>query len=92
MPGTVDLAPTLHALWIAGFCLCGLLGSIAVAMPGVFQRLARQSSQWVDAERLLAVLDKRVDIDTYILRYTRLFGAFILCGLCAAWLLYTRRG
>jgi hypothetical protein len=79
-------------LWIVGFCLCGALGLMAVAAPRAFQRLAQRSSKWVDSEKLLAVLDKRVDIDAYVLRYTRLFGAAVLCGLCAAWMLYTRRG
>jgi len=68
------------ALWSL-LAISALLGLIAVISPRWFQILATQGSQWVDTNKLLACLDKRFDIDCYILPHSRLLGATVLASL-----------
>ncbi|MEX2560425.1 MAG: hypothetical protein WD403_10950 [Pirellulales bacterium] len=71
------LKPVLWSL----VAISGLLGLIAVISPRCFRILATQGSQWVDTNRLLACLDKRFDIDCYVLPHARLLGAVVLASL-----------
>jgi hypothetical protein len=53
----------------------------AICWPQRFAQLARASSSWIDSSKMLAVLDKRLELDSFVLRYTRAFGVFLLIGL-----------
>jgi len=59
----------------------GSFGIWAVCWPQRFAQLARTSSSWIDSNKLLAVFDKRVELDGFVLRYTRVFGLALLMGL-----------
>jgi len=60
------------------------LGLIAIVSPRCFRYLAAHGGQWVDSSKLLSLLDKRIDIDTQVLRHSRLFGICVLSALAAA--------
>ena len=60
---------------------CGAAGLIAIACPAWFTRLSSRSSTWVDSNRLLEVLDTRVDIDQYVLPYSRVLGVCVLAAV-----------
>ena len=53
----------------------------AIFWPQRFAQIAQVSSSWVDSTKLLAVLDRRIEIDQFVLRYTRAFGVALLSGL-----------
>lgn len=70
--------------FISVFAVCGL---IAIASPKSFTLLSRCSNQWVDTSKLAAVLDKRIDIDRYVLPFSRALGvAVILALVLVSWL------
>jgi uncharacterized membrane protein len=53
----------------------------AICWPQRFSSLAQSSSSWVDSSKALAVLDRRVEVDHFILRNSRTFGVVLLVGL-----------
>jgi len=59
----------------------GSFGFWAICWPQRFAQLARSSSSWIDSNKMLAVFDTRVEVDAFILRYTRVFGVALLMGL-----------
>lgn len=61
--------------------LSGIFGLIAVVSPSTFRALATGASQWVDASKALAFLDRRVDLDKYILPRSRLLGVAVLAAV-----------
>ena len=67
-------------LWTT-LALLGLVGLIAVISPNRFQKLAMRSGQWVDTNKLAEVLDKRVDIDRYVLPFSRLLGVAVILSV-----------
>ncbi len=68
----------------------GILGLVALAWPQRFQRLATWGRTWVDTDGLAKRLDVQIDIDRYVLRHTRLFGALITTVVLAlaGWLVW----
>ncbi len=68
----------------ARWVVLGFLGFVAVAgllalcSPPRFSRLARWASVWVDTNKLVDKMQRRIDIDGYVLRYCRLFGFAVL--------------
>jgi len=76
---------SLHIVWepialgLLGFA--GLLGLLAVVSPRLFQKLAGQTDRWVDSTRALECLDRRVDIDTYVLPRSRLLGVAVIASV-----------
>ena len=72
----------LRATWVPFawflFGAAGIVGVLAVISPRGFSKVVTQSSRWVDAGKLLAFLDKRYDIDRYVLPYSRLLGFLVL--------------
>jgi hypothetical protein len=67
-------------LWTT-LALLGLVGLIAVISPNRFQKLATRSGQWVDTNKLAEVLDRRVDIDRYVLPFSRLLGVAVILSV-----------
>ena len=67
-------------LWTT-LALLGLVGLIAVISPNRFQKLATRGGQWVDTNKLAEVLDKRVDIDRYVLPFSRLLGVAVILSV-----------
>jgi hypothetical protein len=58
-----------------------LIGLIAVVSPSRFAVLATRSGRWVDTNKLAEALDKRIDIDRYVLPFSRLLGVVVLIAV-----------
>ncbi len=84
----IDFAPTWYALALTFSIISGLFGMIAMANPRLFRSLSGRFSQWIDSSRALLFLDKRVNIDRYVLRHARVFGAVVVVTLAAAWIVH----
>jgi hypothetical protein len=83
-----DLPPQLMPLMWIGLGILVALGLLAVISPTRFSALASRSGQWVDSEKYLRVLDKRIDVDQYVLPYSRWLGVAVLFAvglLVAVW-------
>jgi hypothetical protein len=76
------LAMLAHRFWgpFSLFLLAaaGLIGLVALVSPGLFERLVDRGDHWVDTTRWLALLDKRFDVDRYVLPHARLLGALVI--------------
>jgi hypothetical protein len=70
--------------------MIGLIGLLALVSPRLFESIATNSSRWVDSQKLLAVLDKRIDIDHLILPYCRVLGALVVVSVAVLALMYSR--
>lgn len=81
IPGESMHASLSDKFFVVFMSLSALLGLIALVSPRVFQRLATQSKQWVDTEKYLAVLDRRIDVDSYFLRHCRVLGALVMVSV-----------
>ena len=62
------------------------LGLLATFSPGHFQTVAARGGRWVDIDKLVQLLDKPIDVDRHVLRYSRPFG--VLVTAAALWLAY----
>lgn len=72
---TILAASQTVAPWT--WILLGVLASVgllAMASPQRFKQLAIRGSNWVDSNKYLAMLDKRVDIDQHVLPFSRVLG------------------
>jgi hypothetical protein len=58
--------------------LVALAGLLALCSPPTFSRLARWTSVWVDTNEMVDKMQRRIDIDGYVLRHCRLFGFAVL--------------
>lgn len=56
----------------------GLIGLVALVSPKSFRSLADYGGRWLDSEKLIAQLDKRVDVDRLVLPYSRWLGAAVV--------------
>lgn len=76
---------TMHQLFWPFLLVVGALGLIAVFFPRQFRVLAYRSSKWIDTDKVLSTMDKRVEIDRLVLRHARLFGGIVIlaCALLA---------
>jgi hypothetical protein len=84
----VLLAALADLKWIVWPVLSGVLvlGLVATFAPGRFSRLSARGSKWFDTDKLLQILEKPIDVDSHVLRYSRVFG--VVVTLAAAWLAY----
>ena len=55
-----------------------LIGLVAVCSPRRFSALAARGSQWVDTNKLLQHLDRRIDVDHYVLPFSRWLGIAVI--------------
>lgn len=56
------------------------IGILAMASPQRFAKLAHRGGSWIDTNRALAVLDKRIDIDRHVLPFSRVLGFAVLAS------------
>lgn len=59
----------------------GLFALVAVASPKTFRLLAKYGGHWLDSSKLLAALDKPIDVDRLVLPYSRVLGAAVLATI-----------
>ncbi len=55
----------------------GLVGILALANPQLFTAIANRCSQWFDTSKLGAVVDTKVDVDTFTLQHCRVYGVIV---------------
>ena len=79
------------AVW-AGLGIIGALGLLALFAPQRFAALTQHSSQWVDTEKILSSLDKKVDVDQYVLPHSRILGGLVLAGVATLAYLFVQYG
>ena len=75
-------APWAPIVWGLAATLA-VLGAIAAIWPKCFRRLAEWGNTWVDTSRVASALDRRIDIDDFVLRHSRAFGVFVLASIAA---------
>lgn len=76
----MELSLPTFSLLVSLVGLSAVAGLVAVVCPTCFQRLAGLGGSWIDTDRWWAVLDQRVDIDQFVLRRPRLFGAIVVAA------------
>lgn len=69
--------------------ISALAGVIAIVSPRLFERTVALTSRTIDTKKILAVLDKPVDIDRYTLAHSRLLGVVVIAAV--ATLIYVYR-
>ena len=69
--------------------ISAIAGVIALISPRLFERTVALSSRTIDTKKILAVLDKPVDIDRYTLGHSRLLGVVVIAAV--ATLVYVYR-
>jgi hypothetical protein len=81
---------TLRVVWLL-LALFGSIGLLALVSPRWFHRVSTTGSRWVDTTKLIERLDRRYDVDHYILPYSRVLGALVVASVGVLALLLTRR-
>jgi len=89
-PAGAALFSVSQWLFTAILALSAICGAIAMASPKRFQALAVYSARWIDTEGIGKWLDRRIDVDDYVLRHPRAFGA--IATLSAVYLAYRLAG
>jgi hypothetical protein len=74
-----------YVVWPALACVF-VLGLLATFAPGQFSAIAARGGKWIDTEKALQLLDKPIDVDQHVLRYSRIFG--VVVALAACWLAF----
>jgi hypothetical protein len=74
------IAPKQAILW-GTLGLLGFVGLIAIVSTARFAKLARGGGRWIDINKFVAILDKRVDIDHYVLPFSRLLGVAVILSV-----------
>jgi len=78
-------------MWVLiGLAVTGALGLLAVVSPRWFKLIACQSSSWIDTSKVLAVFDKRVGVDRYVVQYSRLLGLAVTLSVATFALLLSQ--
>lgn len=81
---TLAIGPIVWAL----LGIVGAVGLLAILSPSRFSALTRRSNRWVDTSKILATLDKQVDIDQYILPFSRALGIAVMVAVAVMAMLY----
>jgi len=67
-----------------------LIGMIAMVSPRTFESLNKGGSHWIDTSKLLSKLDRPIDVDKYILPFSRWLGAAAVVAAVVIGILYSR--
>ena len=81
MTGLLGLA---NGVQFGGYILLGMFGSIgltALLCPQTFGRIATCGGRWIDSKPILEALDKRYDIDRFVLPHSRLLGVALMIAV-----------
>jgi hypothetical protein len=81
MGGLLLAVITRQSIYIAVLAIIGVFGLIAVLSPRRFAVLATRSGRWVDTNKIAEVFDKRIDVDRYVLPFSRLLGVAVLVSV-----------
>ena len=88
---SVSIPATYSPIIWALLGLTATIGFIALASPALFAKLSGVGNRWIDTSGVLAKLDRRIEVDSRILPYSRLLGAAVLASVSLlAFVLYRR--
>ncbi len=71
---------TQGLLWVA-LAVIGCVGLLAVMSPTRFNMLATRGALWVDTSKVTTALDRRIDVDRFILPFSRILGVAVLAAV-----------
>ena len=71
--------------------LSGIVGLLALVNPKMFAFVAEAGGLWVTAPKTATVLDSPIDIDQFVIRNSRQFGALVLMVVCYLTLFFLGR-
>jgi hypothetical protein len=80
MLGLLDISSKHAVIW-STLGVLGVVGMIAVVSPPRFAKLAAWGGRWIDSNKILQVFDKRIDIDHYVMPFSRLLGLAVLLAV-----------
>ena len=80
MAAAVVATSGVHATTWVLLGLSGVLGLLAMISPNHFQRIATNASHWFDTQKWIERLDRRYDIDRYVLPHSRVLGALVVAS------------
>lgn len=75
--GPTHFAPIVWTL----LALAGACGLLALSSPRLFSKVAAVGNRWVDTSHALAKLDRRIDVDSRILPYSRWLGLAVVVSV-----------
>jgi hypothetical protein len=81
MPAAILAMTGPQALTWGALGACGILGLLALVSPPLFQRVAAQGAHWFDAQKWIERLDRRYDVDHYVLPHCRVLGALVIASV-----------
>ncbi len=79
--GTLLAISSAQALLWISLAIIGVVGLVAVLSPARFNALATRGAFWVDTSKLTVAIDKRFDIDRFILPFSRILGVAVLAAV-----------
>jgi len=82
---------TAPAVWTA-LGMLAAIGAVALFCPDLFRKIAVRSNHWIDTNKILSYLDRRIDIDHHVLPFTRHLGIAVLAAVCAFGVIYAKYG
>lgn len=59
---------------------CAVCGLVALSSPTRFARLASFWGQWIDTQPTIPIADSRVDVDSFVLKHSRIFGVLVVAA------------
>ena len=80
-------AELAHLLLWGMLAFIALLGVLALLSPRLFSRISTAGSRWVDTSKLVEQLDRRYDVDQYVLPHSRVLGALVVASVAVLALL-----
>jgi diguanylate cyclase (GGDEF)-like protein len=62
--------------------LSGIVGLLALVSPKMFAVVAESGGMWIATPKTVAVVESPIDIDQFVIRNSRQFGALVLMVVC----------
>ncbi len=73
--------PLINATFWLAIGLLTAVALLAIVSPKRFASLSTRGNRWIDTEKLLQPLDARIDVDRYVLPFSRLRGLAVLASV-----------
>lgn len=77
IPLLAAAAKPLLILFVSASALVGLLALIS---PRTFALVVEKANCWIDTSKFFSLLEKRIDLDRYAVRHSRVTGILVLVG------------
>jgi len=72
---------SLSWLIVPLLALAAAAGFVALFSPRRFSVLAARGGRWVDTNRFVQMFDKPINVDRFVIRYSRVFGAVVILAV-----------